>query len=147
MGDGGSAPFSTVVQRVRDGTIHADGFKHLESFRLEEGLPVWTYSFSDVQIQKWVWLERGEPAAYVTYWLRRGLRPVTLEVTPMVTARDAHGETNGAGWAPDVAVVADGACISAGPHTFWIKASAGSYTPNGQWHWNIKHLALARHAI
>lgn len=135
----GEHRFPLSCNEYADGTVHPAGFKHLESFRLEEGLPVWTYSFGDVQIQKWIWLGRGNPAAYVTYRLQRGIRPITLEVIPMVTARDAHGETNGAGWAPDVAAVADGACINAWAHTFWIKASAGSYKPGGQWHWNIKH--------
>lgn len=124
-----------------DGTIDPWGFRHLEDFRLEDGLPVWTYAFGETQIQKRVWLAQGEPVAHVAYVCHRGSRPVTLEVIPMVTARDAHGETAGAGWMPQVQPVKDGAWVRAGAYEFWIRANRGAYDSAGVWHLGIKHRA------
>jgi predicted glycogen debranching enzyme len=124
-----------------DGTIHPDGFIHLESFHLEQGLPVWTYALRDLQIEKRIWLGQGHAAAYVAYRYRRGTRPVTLEITPMVAARDSHGETSSAGWTPDVQACDGGIHIRAGSREFWIKTTGGSYSydPSCCWHWGIKH--------
>lgn len=122
-----------------DGTIHPDGFIHLESFRLEQGLPVWTYAIRDVQLEKRVWVSHSRPAAYVAYRCRRGTRPVTLEIMPMVTARDSHGETLAAGGAPDVQACEGGIRIRAGSYEFWITATGGSYEPSCGWHWGITH--------
>lgn len=122
-----------------DGTIDPVGFRHIESFRLENDLPVWTYSFSDVQIQKRIWLGRGTPAAYVAYHYCRGSRPVTLEVTPMVAARDAHGETRSTAWTPEVRVATDGTHVVTPACGFWIKTNRGSYEPSCVWHRGIKH--------
>jgi predicted glycogen debranching enzyme len=134
----GSDRYPLSSNEYADGTIAPEGFLHVESFRLEQGLPVWIYELDDVQIEKRVWLAQGRPGACVGYRYLRGTRPVTLEITPMVTARDSHAETRGGGWAPEVRPADGGIRVRAHDHEFWITL-AGAFEASGCWHWGIKH--------
>ena len=46
---------------------------HLESFRLEDSVPVWSWMFGDTRLEKRIWMEQGENTTYVQYrlaWLQ-----------------------------------------------------------------------------
>jgi predicted glycogen debranching enzyme len=75
------------------------------------------------------------------YTLRRASRPVALDVLALVTNRDAHGETRGAGWEPTLTPVPNGARVRAGDVEFRLLASRGAFNPARVWHWDIKHRA------
>ncbi|MBX3066795.1 MAG: glycogen debranching enzyme family protein [Anaerolineae bacterium] len=77
------------------GVLLPDGYRNLESFALDGLIPTFTWSIADVQIVARLWMEYGKNTTYLTYEYRRGTRPVTLQLTPLCTHRDHHGNTHG----------------------------------------------------
>src|SRR5579859_1095951 len=67
----------------RDGTLNPAGFVHLETFRLEEGFPVFTYHLGGVDgmmLEKRIWMPQGLDTTYIQYrLLRTTTRP---DITP-----------------------------------------------------------------
>ncbi len=56
----------------RDGTLNPAGFGHLETFRLEEGFPVFTYhlgGMDGIVLEKRIWMPRGYNTTYIQYRL------------------------------------------------------------------------------
>ncbi|HZR38751.1 MAG TPA: amylo-alpha-1,6-glucosidase [Ktedonobacteraceae bacterium] len=67
------------TNEYRDGTLNPAGFVHLETFRLEEGFPVFTYhlgGISGIMLEKRIWMAQGYNTTYIQY---RVLRRATLE--------------------------------------------------------------------
>jgi predicted glycogen debranching enzyme len=102
-------PYPLSTHEFGDGTIDSAGFRYIESFRLDGMLPVWTYAFEDVKLEKRVWMTYGGTTAYVAYRLLRGDRPAVLRITPLLTDRDFHALGPG-GWQPEVR--ADGSAVT-----------------------------------
>ncbi|MGH2480255.1 MAG: amylo-alpha-1,6-glucosidase, partial [Ktedonobacteraceae bacterium] len=54
----------------RDGTLNPSGFVHLESFRLEEGCPIFTYrlgGIDGVTLEKRIWMLQGQNTTCIQY--------------------------------------------------------------------------------
>ncbi len=45
-----------AANRWADGAVAPDGYRHIESFRLDGTTPVWTYAVADALIEKRVWM-------------------------------------------------------------------------------------------
>jgi predicted glycogen debranching enzyme len=123
-----------------DGTIDPHGYVHIESFRLDWGVPTWTYALAGGLLEKRLWMPHGHDSVFVTYAWRRAAHPLDLEVLVMTTFRDAHMETQG-GWQPRVEPVAGGAVVYPPEMGLRVLASSGDFVPVGEWHWNIHHRA------
>ena len=65
----------------------ADRTEHLKEFRLELGLPVWTYAIDGLTIEKRVLMPHGQNTTHVTYRLLEGDGPVRLTLRPSVHFR------------------------------------------------------------
>lgn len=77
-----------------DGTLNPSGFVHLETFRLEEGLPVFTYHLGGVNgiiLEKRIWMEHEQHITYIQY---RVLRNAIHD--PQTSAKSAS-QANGYG--------------------------------------------------
>ena len=124
-----------------DGTIDQHGYANLESFRLEGILPVWTYAFGAIRIEKRVWMADGANTTFVRYAVVGAPESVRLEVTPLVTARDHHAlafageppQIERLGEATDIVVVPAG-----GPR-FTMSASSGQFEPGRDWYRGFRH--------
>src|SRR5437868_9643895 len=103
----GGQRFALSSNEYGDGTLDPHGYRQIESFRLDWGVPTWTFGVADGLLEKRVWMPHGHNTVYVIYQLRRTTLPVELEVLVMTTARDAHAETQG-GWLPQVEWMPDG---------------------------------------
>src|SRR5690242_8326866 len=64
------------------GQLDLHGAEYLREFRLEEGLPVWTYRIGDLVIEKRIWLPRLQNTVYVNYKVIEGHRRARLELRP-----------------------------------------------------------------
>ena len=80
--------------RWAGGTTTGHGYRHIESFRLEGTIPVWTYACADALLEKRVWMQQGANTTYVQYRLRRASGPVRLAVKAIANHRDHHSVTN-----------------------------------------------------
>jgi predicted glycogen debranching enzyme len=136
-------PLST--HEYGDGTIDPHGYRHLQSFRLQGALPVWTFALGNALLERRVWMAYGANTTYVMYRLLRGTDELTLEITPLVTYRDFHSLNSGQGWRPGVEVLSNGAVIRAwdGARPFQLLAgytsNNGRFAPGGDWYWNFRH--------
>ncbi|MER3544984.1 MAG: glycogen debranching protein [Chloroflexota bacterium] len=143
--DGETYPLTT--NEYADGTVHPHGYYHLESFRLEGTIPVFTYALAEALLEKRLWMVHGANTTYVTYTLQRTARPLTLGITPLVTFRSHHEHVRGNGWMP--VVDEEGRKSAPGPllrvdarpgaPPYWIGANQGEVDLRGGWHWNFKH--------
>ena len=70
----------------REGRLEQAGARFLAEFRLEDGLPMWTYDLGRVGLEKRVLIPYGQNTVYVRYDLTHG---------------DGGGGAGGTRWAAD----------------------------------------------
>ncbi len=69
------------TNEYRDGTLNPSGFVHLETFRLEEGFPIFTYrlgGIDGIMLEKRIWMQQGRDTTYIQY---RVIRTTTADET------------------------------------------------------------------
>ncbi len=69
------------TNEYRDGTLNPSGFVHLETFRLEEGFPIFTYRLGGIDgiiLEKRIWMPQGQNTTCIQY---RVLRTATAYET------------------------------------------------------------------
>ena len=148
--DGRRSPI--VTHEWAAGVVLPDGYRHLESFSLEDGIPVFVWGVGDVRIVQRLWMAHGANTTYVTYTYARGTANVRLVLKPLCTYRDHHRVTKG-GFPIDIQAAAPpwpgGAMITvtahpdraAEPaHSFRVATNRGTITPDAEWWWSF-HLA------
>lgn len=125
-----------------DGTIDGDGYRHLEAFELDGLLPVWTYRLAGARLQKRIWMSHGSNTTCVRYTVRRATRPVTLELRPLVTARDHHvlssAESGTPTVEPTIEPLADGRVGASvrwpnGGPTYVVASASGDFEAGAAW--------------
>ena len=67
--------------------LDLDGLPYLKSFRLELGLPVWTYAVGAIILEKRVFLPHHQNTVYVNYRLVDGKQTVRLKLRPALHFR------------------------------------------------------------
>jgi glycogen debranching enzyme len=58
------------TNEYRDGTLSPAGFVHLEAFRLEEGIPTFTYRLGGIEgilLEKRIWMAQGYNTTFIQY--------------------------------------------------------------------------------
>lgn len=83
----------TSLSSFSTGSYINTGYLFQASFELEP-LPVFTYSFRDILIEKTVALVYGENTAVINYRIRTGSDDVEVKVAPLVNFRDYHGDSS-----------------------------------------------------
>ena len=66
------------TNEYRDGTMKPSGFAHLETFRLEEGFPNFTYRIGGIDgllLEKRIWMVRERNSTYIQYRVLRSHTP------------------------------------------------------------------------
>ena len=76
------------------GSNAADRTGHLIEFRLELGLPVWTYQIDGLTIEKRVIMPHGQNTTHVTYRLLAGRGAVRLSLRPSIHFRPYDAPVN-----------------------------------------------------
>jgi glycogen debranching enzyme len=118
--------FELSINRWHDGTIAPQGWMHTERFHLEGAIPVWTFAFAGVELEKRVWMPQGVNTTCVLYNLRRAAQPIELSFKALVNYRDHHAITHAGDWQMRVEPVARGLRISAfdGATPFYLLSDA-----------------------
>lgn len=79
------------TNEYRDGTLNPAGFVHLESFRLEEGFPIFTYRLGGVDgvmLEKRIWMPQEQNTTFIQYRVLRTQTTLT------------NGASSSANWRP-----------------------------------------------
>jgi predicted glycogen debranching enzyme len=137
----GGERIGLATNEYANGAVDPTGYRHVESFRLEGMLPAWTFAFGGDLLEKRVFMEHGANTTYVLYRLLRAEGPVEIELRPLVTYREFHTLSRGAGWRPGASPAPGGLVVRAfeGAAPFRITANAGQFRPEPDWYWNFHH--------
>jgi predicted glycogen debranching enzyme len=130
------------------GVLLPDGYRHLEGFHLDGTIPTWVWAINDLRIVQRLWMERGKNTTYITWDYERGSRTVDLQIIPLCTYRDHHGNTTGGSAMQTVAleagayrgVVVNPPDAAHDPHHLRILSDADSTMLTNEWWWSF-HLA------
>ncbi len=120
--------------------IDPRGFVHLESFFVQDGVPVWRYAIADALLEQRIFMTPGANTSHLSLELKRASAPVRVELKPLVTYRELH--VHGRGARPYGVEVQDAACtVTAfeGARPIHLAISAGRYGPLNEWYWNFYH--------
>jgi predicted glycogen debranching enzyme len=83
----GNRVFWLSGEERKDGALYIEGANRLREFRLEAGLPVWTYEIEGYVLEKRLLLPRFQNTVLLTYTLLAGDGSVRLGVRPLLNAR------------------------------------------------------------
>lgn len=134
--------FDLATNEYADGTIAPRGYLHLESFRLEGAIPVWTWLVGDAVIEQRICMAHDANTTFVQFSVVRTSEPVQFELTPLCTYRDYHAHHRGH---RDVLVTSasNGVRVDSyyGAQPYWLLADRGTCALAPDWYWNFKHRA------
>ena len=112
------------------------GYLNLESFGLEDGIPVWVWTMAGVRLEQRVWMEQGENTTYVQYRLRHAPEPARLRLQVLVNHRAADRGLGRGAWTARVEPATGGLRIEAfdGATPLWLMAPTAEIHPRHDWH-------------
>jgi len=124
------------------GVIHPQGFQHQTRFRLDP-FPVFTYQAAGIELEKAVFMARGENTTVVQYRLRGAAGDsVLLEVRPLIAFRDYHSTTHENGVLNGTLSSRPG-LVSMVPYEgvppMYLAHDADAVEPAGQWYRNFEY--------
>jgi predicted glycogen debranching enzyme len=93
----GDARIRLATDEWADGTLDPRGHELLASFDLTDGVPRWRWQVGGVILERELAAAHGSAAVGLVHRLVAADRAVTLELTPLCTWRDAHGERHAFG--------------------------------------------------
>jgi predicted glycogen debranching enzyme len=133
--------FRLYAQHRLPNSPSPQGFRWIERFFLDGSIPTWHFSFSDVLLEKQIWMEYGENTTYIRYTMRRGSGiPIHLNLGVLINWRDFHGATH-ANQAPDITLApcSDGIHFKHQdlPTDGFIRASHGKFILEPAWQCNF----------
>jgi predicted glycogen debranching enzyme len=123
-----------------DGTVAPHGHRLLESFTLEDGLPIWRYALADAVVEKRLLMVADSDTTLLQLRVVRASAAVTFTLTPLCTYRDYHGHTTG-GWTPQLEPLADGFALTAfaGARPYRVTCAGARYDHDPAWYWHFHH--------
>src|SRR5690606_3387988 len=81
-------------EELSDRRMYVPGFRYLTEFRLEMGLPVWTYALDETVLEKRVVMPHRQNTVYVSYRVLKGEVPIRLELRPSMHFRPQEAEVD-----------------------------------------------------
>ena len=132
--------YGLAANEFAGGAVDPQGFVHIESFTVDNGIPTWRYACADALLEQRIFMAPGANTTYLRLEVLRATAPVHVELKPLVTYRDYHSQ--GRGERPFRASAAADACVIDafdGARPCRLAVSEGSYSPLGVWYWNFLH--------
>jgi predicted glycogen debranching enzyme len=130
------------------GAISGQGFVNLESFAVEDGIPVWRYAVADALLELRIFMAPGANTSYLRLELLRATAPLRATLKPLITYRDFHSHTRGAS---AFQLEADaGQCrvqAFAGARPYRLSMSHGRFSAAPAWYWNFWHRMEAERGL
>jgi predicted glycogen debranching enzyme len=130
------------------GTISGQGFIHLQSFAVRDGIPTWRYAVADALLEQQVFMAIGANTSYLRLELLRASAPLRVMLKPFVTYRGYHSHGRGAHafeLEPRAAECRVQAFVGARPYVLSI--SQGRFAAAPEWYWNFWHRMEAERGL
>jgi predicted glycogen debranching enzyme len=130
------------------GAITPQGFVHLESFAVLEGVPTWRYAIADALLQQQIFMARGANTSYLRLELIRGSAPMRVTLKPFVTYRDYHGQGIGQkDFKLDSGTQSCRIQAFTGARPYRLEVSHGEFTAAPEWYWQFWHREEAQRGL
>jgi predicted glycogen debranching enzyme len=128
--------YALSTNRWASGAVEPQGYRNIESFHLENTVPVWRFALGDALLEKRVWMCHGENATYIQYSLVRARLSLRLELKALVNYRDFHSNTHAGNWQMRIESVGQGIQITAfdGAIPFYLLSADAKLAPRHEWH-------------
>ncbi len=130
------------------GAISGQGFKYLESFSVQDGIPTWHFAVADALLQQQIFMAPGANTTYLRMELLRATAPLRLTLKPLVAYRDYHSQ--GRGTQPFELEATPEQCrvqASPGARPFRLSINHGRFTQAPAWYWNFWHRMEAERGL
>jgi glycogen debranching enzyme len=130
------------------GTISGQGFVHLQSFAVQDGIPTWRYAVADALIEQRIFMAPGANTSYLRLELLRASAALSVKLKPLLAYRDYHSQNRGAQpfhLESDAAQCRVQAFTGARPYR--MSVSQGRFTPAPEWYWNFWHRMEAERGL
>ena len=144
------AQYDLSANEFAGGTLSGNGFVHLESFAVQEGIPTWRYAVADALLEQRIFMAPGANTSYLRLELLRASAPLRVALKPLVTYRDYHSQARGAKpFRVEVAAGAEDCLVQAfdGARPYRLSMSQGRFTCAPVWYWNFWHRAEAERGL
>ena len=130
------------------GAISGQGFVHLESFAVEDGIPTWRYAVADALVEQQIFMAPGANTSYLRLELLRASAPLRVTLKPLLTYRDYHSHGRGA-QAFQLETDAEQCRVQAfvGARPYRLSISQGQFTAAPAWYWNFWHRMEAERGL
>jgi glycogen debranching enzyme len=130
------------------GTISPQGFVHLESFAVADGIPTWRFCIGDALLEQTIFMAQRANTSYLRLEMLRGGGPMRVTLKPFVTYRDYHSLMSG----PQPFQLDAGAQYCriqafAAARPYWLMVSHGEFTAAPAWYWNFWHREEAQRGL
>jgi len=134
------ALFPLFANRWSDGTLEPRGDRFIERFRLEAGVPVWSFALAGALLEKRIWMEWGANTTYVRYSAARAPEALAFEIKALVNYRDFHATTHAGDWRMRVDACNGGVRVTAfsGAVPFEVTSERGSVEIAHEWYRNYE---------
>ena len=140
--------FDLTANEFADGTVSPQGFVHLESFALIEGIPTWRYAVADALLELQIFMAQAANTSYLRLELLRSSAPMQVTLKPYVAYRDYHSQSHGV--QPfELESGVDHCRIQASPgaRPYRLLVTQGQFTPAPAWYWNFWHREEAQRGL
>jgi predicted glycogen debranching enzyme len=130
------------------GAISGQGFVHLESFAVHDGIPVWRYAVADALLEQRIFMAPEANTSYLRLELLRTSGPLRVTLKPLITYRDYHSHGRGAK-AFQLEADADLCRVQAfaGARPYRLSISQGWFSAAPAWYWNFWHRMEAERGL
>jgi glycogen debranching enzyme len=132
------------------GAISGQGFAHLESFAVQDGIPTWRYAFADALLEQRIFMAPGANTSYLRLELLRASAPLRVILKPLIAYRDYHSHGRGAQpfqLEPHADECRVQAFAGARPYRLSISQGQFSAAPAPEWYWNFWHRVEAERGL
>ena len=130
------------------GAVSPQGFVHLESFAVLDGIPTWRFCVADALLELRIFMAQGANTSYLRLEVLRSTAPMRVVLKPYVAYRDFHSQSHGA--QPfELETSADQCRIQASPtaRPYRLLVTSGQFTPAPEWYWNFWHREEAQRGL
>jgi predicted glycogen debranching enzyme len=137
--------FELSTNRWTGGEVSPEGYRHIERFRLEGAVPVWTFAFADAQLEKRIFMQPGANTTFILYRLVRSSGPLEISIKALADYCDEHRATTADSCRMDVEQVLHGLHITAfdGAVPYYLLSASAKVRPTHEWYRNFD-LAVER---
>jgi predicted glycogen debranching enzyme len=123
------------------GAVHPQGHLLLKEFRLDP-FPVFVYEVDGVQLEKSLFMARGENSAVIRYELHGQVQSCTLELRPLIAFRDYHATAHENG-ALDGTLHVENGRVRMTPYrglpSLYLAHDAGVVREQAEWYRNFEY--------